>query len=96
MSVKNSLSLPPPCRVEIYEDSFMNGPAASFETAAPRPVRIGDLIDRDTWPEAGSAPRVSAPGQTLRVKAVNLTRWQLAGTPGGRSLSICVEVVARV
>ena len=82
-----------PCRVEIYEDSFMNDPAASFETAAPlRPVRIGDLIDERTWPDAATPP---VPGKSLRVKSVNLHTWQFAGAKIGHSLSLCVEVVAR-
>jgi len=84
-----------PCRVEIYEDSFTNGPAASFETSAPRRVQIGEVLDRQTWPEVRAAGRVAGPGRSLRVKAVNVSSLQVAGTPAVRSLSICVEVLAR-
>jgi len=87
---------PQSCRVEIYQDSFMNGPAASFETTTPPlSVHVGDVLDPRQWPEVAPVAKPAAKNVALRVTAVNVLTWQMAGAPTGRSLSICVEAVAR-
>lgn len=89
------VSTPPVCRVDIYKDSFENGPTTSFETQAAPAWRLGDLIDPGTWPEAGAKGLLAAKNIALRITAVNQLTWQMGNAQTGRSLGICVEVVAR-
>ena len=88
--------LPIQYRVEIYENSFINDPSASFEASTPfLPIHVGDYIDHRTWQDAGSHYADLGKDKTLRVKAINHLIWKIDGSHIGHSLSVCVEVVPR-
>jgi hypothetical protein len=90
----NSNQLNTRYRIEIYENSFINNPAAAFDVASPfPPINVGDHIDHRTLASAGSPENALRKDKTFRVKAVNHLAREIGGSHVVHSLSFCVEVI---
>ena len=88
--------LPIKCRIEVYEDSIVNDPSASWHSTTPSlPIRVGAYIDPRTWMEDGAVSNNLKQNEILRVKAITHLLYQFKGSHVGHSLSVCFEGAPR-
>jgi len=80
--------LPIQYRVEVYVDSFVNDPEASFNSTTPfLAISVGDEMEPSTWPN-GQYGR----DKIAKVIAVRHLIWEIENSHIGHSLSVCVKI----
>ena len=81
--------LPIKYRVEIYVDSLVNDPDASFESTTPFfAIGVGDEMEPCTWPN----PQYGK-DKIAKVIAVRHLIWKIEKSHIGHSLSVCVKIL---
>ena len=81
--------LPIQYRMEIYVDSFVNDPEATFYSSTPfLAVAVGDEMRPALWPNSHYLPATIA-----KVTAIQHIIYEIEGKHIGHSLSVCVEIM---